>query len=83
MGAEVQFKSLKGRWEWLSPRSGFVQPAVPAGPRGRLGFLFRLLPRGLLNGVVGRVKRQGKAGFAKRQGQWVRKLINLDVRVIF
>jgi len=32
---------------------------------------------------VGRVKRQGKAGFAKRQGQRVRKLINLDVIVIF
>ena len=40
-------------------------------------------PPAPLSSGVGRVKRQGKAGFAKRQGQWVRKLINLDVRVIF
>ena len=40
-------------------------------------------PPAPLSSGVGHVKSQARAVFAKRQGQWVRKLIKLDVIVIF
>ncbi len=54
------------------------------GTRGyALACFLGVRPPAPLSSGVGHVKSQARAVFAKRQGQWVRKLIKLDVIVIF